>query len=349
MNDQAEPVLAAALERLVENRTLTQEQADAVRTDFHTDLQTESDQSSQERNNSWTAILAEVGGYIGAAFVVAAAMALLGSGWDNFSQGTRIGVLAGPAVLLLGASVAVAMGAPGGWSVRPSTADHSGGVGRSASPAVRRLVGALVLASGVLLAGAAAVIGEPSDSYRWIPLVPLVLWGVSYSLCRGVPLHLGTAVALTWSVFTMFDGYLDYQSPLSALVLILAGAGWAALTRYRLIEERALGIVVAGVMAFIGGENAVVTDYEGLGYLSLALLAAVGLTAYIRTHELSALGVGAATLAVVVPQVVIDYTEGSLGAAGGLLVSGLSVVAVSVFAARLRQSTSGRSGPTQVV
>jgi len=70
------------------------------------------------------------------------------------------------------------------------------------------------------------------------------------------------------------------------------------------------------------------------------------LIGYLVTGQLSALGVGAASLAVVVPQVVIDYTEGSLGAAGGLLLSGLSMVAASVLAARLRRTGSG---PAQVV
>jgi hypothetical protein len=99
-------------------------------------------------------------------------------------------------------------------------------------------------------------------------------------------------------------------------------------------------------MSFIGAETVVAADNESLGYLLLGLLAAAGLIEYLRTRELSALGVGAVALAVVVPQAVIDYTEGSFGAAGGLLVSGLSIVAVSVLASRLRRKASG---PAQVV
>ena len=99
-------------------------------------------------------------------------------------------------------------------------------------------------------------------------------------------------------------------------------------------------------MAFTGGEIVATSSYEGVGYLLLGLLTVAGLVGYIRTRELSALGVGAVTLAVLVPQAVIDYTEGSLGVAGGLLVSGLSVVAASVVAARLRHT---ESGPAQLV
>ncbi len=351
MSDQAEPVLAVVLERLVRAGTITGEHADVVRTNFQLDLQRDlqnrASRAGEQRNSSWTAILAEVGGYVGAAFVVAAALALVGPGWDNFSQSGRIAVLAIPAALLLIAAVAIAAGTPGKWTVRPTATDddESSAAGSSAgdvvaSAAVRRLIGVLVLAGGGLLGGVTAVILHDADSDRWIPLAPLLVWAVGYALCRGVALHVGTAAALTWTVLVNIDVNLDERFPLSGLVLVLAAAGWAALARYRLVQEQALAIAVAGVMAFIGGEIAAASEYEGLGYLLLALLAVVGLGSYIRTHELSALGVGAAALAVVVPQAVIDYTEGSLGAAGGLLISGLSVVAVSVLAARLRRSSA---------
>ena len=354
MSDRAEPVLAAALERLVENGTLTREQADVVRTDFHSELRTDSlgkSERSTEQRTNWTALLSEVGGYIGAAFVFGAAIALVGTGWDNFSEAARIALLGVPAVLLLIAAFAVAVRLPGGWSFRPpfsghpSVNDHNSGAGAldaSASAPARRLIAALVLVGGGLLAGVVAVITQDSGSDAWIPVVPLLVWAIGYLLFRGAALQVATAVALTWTVF----GVIDDQSLSSGLVLVLAGAGWALLARYRVIEEQVLAVAVAGVMAFIGGEEVVVSDYEGLGYLLLGLLAVVGLIGYVRTQTLSTLGVGAVTLAVVVPQVVIDYTEGSLGAAGGLLVSGLSVVAVSVLAARLHRNGSG---PTQVV
>jgi hypothetical protein len=352
MTDRAEPVLAGALRQLVENGTLTQEQADVVRTDFHARLQTDSSGLSgpghmgQQPGNAWTAVLAEVGGYVGAAFVVAAAVALVGPDWANFAQSTRIAILAGPGVLLLLAALATALAVPGGWSFRPAAAERDG----HASAAIRRLIGALVLAGGGLLGGATEVIREDHGSNYWIPLVLLLVWGIGYLLCRGVPLHLGTAGALVWTLLTAVN--TDYENfPVVGMTLVIAGVGWLLLGLYGLIEERTLAIETAGVMAFIGGEFAATSDVEGLGYALLGLLAVAGLTGYVRTHELSTLGVGAVALAVVVPEAVTDYTEGSLGAAGGLLVSGLSVVAVSVLAARLRRSDSGKpaSGPAKVV
>jgi hypothetical protein len=354
MSDLVEPVLATALQRLTENGTLTQQQADAVRAGCHAELQSQAGRPGEQRN-SWTPVLAEVGGYVGAAFVTAAAVALVGPGWDNFSRAGRIAVLAGPAVLLLLAAVVVARARPIGRSLRPGRTGwrvegHPSSVPDRRAPAatpVRRLIGALLLAGGGLLGAAAGVIAdEHTGSGRWVPLVPLLVWGLGYLRFRGVALHLGTAAALTWTVLTVLDPGVDERYPVSGLLLVATATLWALPAMYRLIEERALAFAVAGVMAFTGGEIAATSAYVGLGYLLLGLLALIGLAGYVRTRELSILGVGAATLAVVVPQIVIDYTEGSLAAAAGLLVSGLSVVGASVLAVRLRRTGSG---PTELV
>jgi len=55
--------------------------------------------------------------------------------------------------------------------------------------------------------------------------------------------------------------------------------------------------------------------------------------------------VGVVALATVVPQAVIDYTGGALGAAGALLVVGLSIVGASVIGLRLRHEVPGRAQP----
>jgi hypothetical protein len=344
MSDRAEPVLAAALERLTQDGTLTREQAAAVRTGFHLDLQAQAEPSDER---SWTPVLAEVGGYVGAAFVVGAVFALVGDGWDQFSQSVRVGILGGPGLLLLLAAVAIAVNLSG-WTLRLRRPEPAGttSTGDDRRPAIlHRLIGTLVLAGGGLLGAAvAAGVGDAYD--RWIPVVPLLVWASGYLLVRGVPLHLGTASALVWTVFWVIDLSDVDTFPVSGVVLALTAAIWAALAVYQVVEERALGFAVAGVMAFIGGESAAFSSYAEVGYLLLGLLALTGLVVYVRSRELSALGVGAVSLAVVVPQVVIDYTEGSLGAAGGLLVSGLSIVAVSALATRLRHTDSG---PAQLV
>ena len=59
--------LRAGLDRLVGAAVLTRDQADAVLREASVDAEPE-----PEHRYGWTTVLAEVGGYIGAAFVVAA-------------------------------------------------------------------------------------------------------------------------------------------------------------------------------------------------------------------------------------------------------------------------------------
>jgi hypothetical protein len=273
-----------------------------------------------------SSLLSEVGGYIGAAFVVAGAMALTADHWDSLSRPGQVALLALPALILLVAAVALAVSAPGGWS--PDS---------PAGPR-RRLIGVLVLAAGGLLAGASVVyLDGPADD-RVFPLVLLAVWGIGYGVTRGSVLHLATASALAWAAIALIDPWSGADLWVDGAVLVAIGVIWAALTVFGGIHERNLGIAVAGALAFIGAEAMVDGDTTWLGYLLLATLAVIGLAEYLRSRLISALGVGTVALAVVVPQAVIDYTEGSLGAGGALLVVGLTIVGVSVLGMRLHQS-----------
>ena len=55
---------------------------------------------------------------------------------------------------------------------------------------------------------------------------------------------------------------------------------------------------------------------------------------------MAVLAVGVVALATVVPQAVIHYTDGALGAAGSLLVVGLSIVGASAAGLRLRKEVA---------
>jgi hypothetical protein len=341
--DRAEPELATALGRLITRGTLSDDQASAVRAEFHAVHRSAPpirDAEKPARGAAWSTILSELGGYVGAAFVFGAAVALVGPEWEHFSRAERVLLLAVPALLLLIGAVATALAA---------------GLARPDHQARERLVGALVIVGGGLLAGAAAAGLEAGGDERWVPVVALAVWGAGYLLRRGALLQVATASALFWSVLVVPPD-LDRHWPLTGGLLFLTGAIWAALTAYGLVAERPTGFTVAAALAFVGGEAvALADDRQELGYVLLVVLAAAGLGGYARTRELSALAAGALGLVVVVPQAIIDYTEDSMGAAGALLVSGLSVVAVSVLVTRLHgrpgrgSATPPESAPAQLV
>ena len=117
--------LEQALGRLVADGTLTGDQATAVTREVET-LATQSlgtrpaaAQPVRDRSRpAWTALVAEIGGYVGGAFVLAAALVLLGPNWWRLGQGERLAVMAVPAFVLLAAAAAVLATTPGGWPVR---------------------------------------------------------------------------------------------------------------------------------------------------------------------------------------------------------------------------------------
>lgn len=340
--------LNIALEHLVADARLTEAEADTVRAEFDAVRIT-------PRRPPWTAVLPEVGGYVGAAFMLAAVLVLAVPRWDDFSQDGQIAILAIAALLSFGAALAVALSTPGGWSV------HA----RAGLGARRRLV-AVLLAAGIAAAvGAVAVFTGPDTAERAAATTAAVLAIAGYLFCRIPLLHLAVlgSLAITgqaWLVSlipTVFGGWTpDGRELVSGpevaigITLVLIAAAWAALATLRILDERHLGLVSAGALFFIGAEILANTSYTAgptalavaAGYVLLGVLAVAGLVGYVRTRYVGVLAVGVIALATVVPQAVIDYTNGALGAAGALLLVGLSIVGASLVGVRLRSTARQR-------
>lgn len=325
--------LDAGLARLVAAGTLNQAQADAVRREL---ADVPAGATPQERRPAWLSLIAEVGGYVGAAFVFAAIVALTGPSWDNLTQGTQISLLAGPAVLMLVAAAGVAAAAPGRWTASPPAGD--GG-------ARWRVVSALVVVAGVLLGSAGVVIADDgSRAELAAAALPALAVGVlGYLACRTSFLHIAVATAAVTSVFGVSELLIDNPATATApgLATLVLGAAWAALAAGGVLAERTLGLVTGGVIAFIGAETMIVDSGDAaraFGYVALFAIAVAGLGGYMIRRQVAVLAVGAAVLAVAVPQVVLDYSEGALSAAGALLISGLSIVGASAVGLRVHRT-----------
>jgi hypothetical protein len=337
--------LNVALEHLVADARLTEAEADTVRAEFVAVTTTTG-------RPPWTAVLPEVGGYVGAAFVLAAALVLAIPRWDDFSHSGQIAILATAALVSVGAALAVALSAPGGWSV------HA----RAGLGVRRRLVSVLLTVGIAAAVGAVAVFTGPDTAERAAATTAAVLAITAYVFCRIPLLHLAVLGSLAiasqaWLVSlipTILGGWTPegpevVTGPEVAIgiTLVIIAAGWAALAIMGILDERHLGLVSAGVLFFIGAEVLATTSYtSGLdalinaaGYVLLGLLAAAGLIGYVRTRYVGVLAVGVIALATVVPQAVIDYTNGALGAAGALLLVGLSIVGASLVGVRLRRNS----------
>ena len=348
----AGPSMEAALDRLVARGTLGRDQADAVLAELaEAALGAPAGPvtgpvpgpSVDLPGRAWTAVLAEVGGYIGAAFVFAAVAVFTGPRWDQLGHAAQIAVFAVPAVFALLAAVLLAQAAPGSWTPFPQE-----GLGPR-----RRLVAALVGTGGALLAGTVATAlpdsfgdgyGEAEATMAF--LTACAVWAVGYAFCRIALLHVGiagaAAAALSAGIAWL---YQEDETAWTGAGLVVLALVWAGLAAWRVLDEQPLGFGVAGVLGFVGGEMlATGSTGSGWGYLVLLAIAAAGLAGYVRTRMITVLVVGVVALGTVVPQAIIDYTDGALGAAGALLVTGLSIVGASVLGLRLHREVPGRHG-----
>ena len=231
----------------------------------------------------------------------------------------------------------------------------------------RRLV-SLLLAIGVAAAvGAVLVITAPGPADLAAPTTAAILAVAGYALCRTSLLHLAalgslavtSSAWLNWAIPTVLrDGWIPggregISGPEVAIGLSFAviAAVWALLAIKGVLDERHLGLVSAGALFFVGAEM-LATDAATecswanvAGYVLLSLLAAAALVGYVRTRYVGVLAVGVIALATVVPQAVIAYTDGALGAAGALLLIGLSIVGASLVGGRLRSTSRHKDRP----
>jgi hypothetical protein len=198
----------------------------------------------------------------------------------------------------------------------------------------------VTLAAG--LAGAAAGVAAPSSGSAVAGcLTALAVAAGGYAACRSVLLHVVTAFVALLTVYALWDAGGDHSWTLAGAGVVGLAVVWAGLSLAGVLAERVLGLVAACVLAFVGGQHLVVEGSTGgdvAGYAVLVAVAVAGLGGYVVTRDVPLLAAGTVALAVVVPQLVLDYAGGALGAAGALLVSGLSIVAASVLALRLKSA-----------
>jgi hypothetical protein len=329
--------LEQALGRLVADGTLTGDQARAVGRELAAlPLPATGGPSPDRGRPAWSGLVAEIGGYVGGSFVLAAALVLVGPNWGRVGYGARIALLGVPGLVMLAAAAAVLATTVGGWPVR-----HRDGAGSR-----RRLAAALVVVGGGLVASAVTVAADLG--YRWEPVlwfgVATAIGAAAYTALRQSFLHVATAsaagglvTAVAMSVITDYP----WEAVGSGSALLALAVVWVALALAGVLAETGLGLTVAGVIAFVGGEVLALGErLEWVGFAALAVVAVAGLAGYVRSRHVGVLVVGVGALATVVPQATVHFTNGELGAAGALLVTGLSILGASVLGLRLRSTTA---------
>jgi hypothetical protein len=328
--------LAAALDRLVERQVLSRPQADAVRAEVAA-MPEPQRQEGPQRPEGMRRLLGEIAGYLGASFVVGATLLFLSEEWDGLGRAGRFSILAAMAVILFGSGVALRRHTARGGFLRPGDT-------------ARRRLASTLMTGAAAAAGFAAYAGlerggAVADGQLWVDaasfvasVVGLAVVVTGYLLARSALGQLGSAVAAFAVCGTLLDLLNAEEAEALGLGMLLLGALWAVLAWRRLVAERRFGLAVAVTFGLLGAQTVAFggDEAELFGYALTALVAAICFVAYARGRDWIVLAGGVAGATLVVPEVLYDVTDGSLGASGVMLVAGVTLLAGGLAGMRIR-------------
>ncbi|WP_126688300.1 hypothetical protein [Nocardioides ferulae] len=288
--------------------------------------------------------LAEVAGFAGAGLLIAAVFVFVAQQWPELSVATRAALLAATSLLLCGAGLGV--GITGGGIRRLRT---------DASTLRRHLAGLLLTGSAGAAAGAVLVLS--------IHLVerdgPLEERGYLIGMSASATLLLGSLagyliaptafgqLAAAWSVFLLSGFVLEGLgwheiAGTQGVVLLVVGAAWLVITERGWWRERQIGQAVGCVLTLIGAQLTMELA-AWLGYSLTFAVAVAAFAAYARGHAAAYLVLGVVGTTLVAPEALLDWTDGSIGAAGVLLVAGASLLGASLVALGVHRSRTDAS------
>lgn len=255
--------------------------------------------------------LVEVAAWLGAALVLAAAGLFLADGWSDLGRGGQAAALGGIAVLLAGAGL---------LARRPA---HT-----------RRLAGGLLSAAAVSLGFAVglavdAVVGTPWSDWPGVAgaLTVAAAGALAHRLVPGVAAQLAVIAGLFAAVPSTFQlAGLDTEQWAWATEVALAG-GWLLLAERGILSDRVVAVALGSSWALVGAQLPVADGEQAwVGYLLTMLVALTGFTAYLRTARWPYVAVAVLAVTLVVPEAVTDWTKGSVGPAGAVLLAGLALL-----------------------
>jgi hypothetical protein len=333
------PAVAATLQDLVVEGTLTADQAERVAQRLITAPDTPADpvpDAPAAPALRTSGRLAEIAGYAGGALLLGATALFLASGWQDLSDTSRVVILTGTAVLLLVVGGLIALS---GGSVRA--------LGRVHDSARRRLVSVLWTFAAGTAAGAAALSFDNHD-YEFVhgliaaSAAGLLVAGVCYALVPSAVGQLGVyagSIALLCGLILQIGD--DPGTTPYAVALLVLGGLWAALAVSDVLREREPGLALGAGLALFAAQLPVISyEADELGYALTAAVAVAGFAGYLSTRSWSVLAAGVLATTLVVPEALHDWTGGSLPAAGLLLIAGLTLLGASAIGLRLRREVS---------
>jgi hypothetical protein len=335
------PAVSAVLQDLVVDGTLTATQAAHVTerltgvTDTNPEARTAPGGSVAHPRDRGR--LAEIAGYAGGALLLGAAALFLTSGWQDLSDNSRVAILTGMTVLLIVPGALIGFGA---GSVRA--------LGRQHDSARRRLVSVLWTFAAVSAAGAAGLAVNDHEFVHSLiaaSAAGLLVVSLCYAVVPSAVGQLGVWAGNIGLVCGLILQIGDRPSTTPyAIALLALGAVWAALAVTHVLREVEPGLALGAGLALFAAQLPVFSyDFDELGYgltAAVAVAGFAGFAGYAATRSWSVLAVAVLATTLVVPEALHDWTNGSVPAAGSLLIAGLTLLGASAIGLRLRREAA---------
>jgi hypothetical protein len=269
--------------------------------------------------------IAEVVGYVGAAFALGAIGLLIGELWSDLAVWAR--------VALAGLLTATAIGA--GWLLHARPA-----------PAIRRLVGVLWLAgvagvawtSGIV---AYDVLGVPE---RWLPTTigatALIVAALLLFVGRHVVIQLAALIALGATTTGTLVAIAPLEPGALAYGVMLVGGGitWALAGAGGWLGPRISAEASGAIVMLVGAQVLTATGWPRPAQGLAVILAAALVTLSLPGGRIHLLYIGAVGLFVAVPRLVFELFADTFGAPATLLTTGVLLIIMAVGLGRVRRA-----------
>lgn len=322
----------AGLRRLVDQEVLTSAQLSAVLAA----LEEDNTPPRVARSGSF----AEVAAYTGAALLLSGVGLVIAASWNEFAQIGRVllfvcvaMVFVGVGAWLAGPGALFVMMRRGGAKNGETAAGARWSASRYRAHSVRaRLAAVLFIASAISVASAvgSGLDGTEGDvAWAWAGIAASVSAVAGYLALPSLPGVFACAIFAAFAVSSGMDELLGTGSTGVGVGLLVLGLIWLVLTRFGVVTESWAGYSVGVVTAILGAQNmttSAIPAAPAASYLLTGLVALVSFGLYFGDRSWSLLLGGAAALTVAAVEAVWHSTDGSLGAAGVVLVIGAAVL-----------------------
>ena len=295
----------------------------------------------REKRVSSRTLLVEIGAYVGGALVVASIGLFLAQYWAELTGPVQVTVLAAIASVLAVAGLAVS-------GLGPRSGDLRGG-----NDQVRRRLTSALLSAAAATAGISVgrliglQVSEGAGSEGW-PIVAgaltaLVLAAAAYVHAPSVVGQLTMTVAIFMGV-TAGWSLLDVEQtetlwPGAAFMAI--GILWLVGAENRLFREVVQAQAIGAAMALFGAQFTLFGGgHDNLSHLLMVVVSAAAFLMYVLKVAWPYLVIGVLGVTLVVPEAIIDWSGGSLGPAGAVLVAGVTLLVASIAGLRVRRGVT---------